>query len=208
VERKLGERRRRKWKRERMQRRKRKKKSWAEAHGLEKLQLLRGLIDVEDGRVVVDLPNLGAQHVLILTVLCFHCWGIIRLESFTATYISKDFRRIWAIDILTSHTLPPKKYFLQKIKIDNINESKEWKRVGATVQCLHSGVLWCVFSLLIKYTVCYQYTLRLADVAQRTPGGDTTSQHVPTRPPSLKADASGWSSSRFQAPQIQLLQSA
>mgnify|MGYP001120643550 CR=1 FL=1 len=62
----------RKWKRERMQRR-RKKKSRAEAHGLEKPQVLRGLIDVEDGSVVVDLPNLGAQHVFILTELCFHC---------------------------------------------------------------------------------------------------------------------------------------
>jgi hypothetical protein len=28
---------------------------------------------VEDGSVVVDLPNLGAQHVFILTELCFHC---------------------------------------------------------------------------------------------------------------------------------------
>ena len=43
-----------------MQRR-RKKKSRAEAHGLEKLQILRGLIDGEDGSVTVDLPNLGAQ---------------------------------------------------------------------------------------------------------------------------------------------------
>ena len=41
-------RRRRKWKRERTQRR-RKKKSRAEAHGLEKSQVLRSLIDVEDG---------------------------------------------------------------------------------------------------------------------------------------------------------------
>ena len=36
----------------------------------------RGLIDVEDGSVAVDLPNLGSQNVIILTVLCFHCWGI------------------------------------------------------------------------------------------------------------------------------------
>jgi hypothetical protein len=58
------EERRRKWKRERTQkRRRRKKKSGAEAHGLEKPQVLRGLIDVEDGNVVVDLPNLGAQHI-------------------------------------------------------------------------------------------------------------------------------------------------
>ena len=71
----MGERRRRKWKRERTQRRRRKKKSGADAHGLEKLQVLRGLIDGEDGSVAVDLPNLGAQHVFILIVLCFHCWG-------------------------------------------------------------------------------------------------------------------------------------
>jgi hypothetical protein len=45
VEQKVGERRR-KWKRERIQR-KRKKKSRAEAHDLEKPQVLRGLIDVE-----------------------------------------------------------------------------------------------------------------------------------------------------------------
>jgi hypothetical protein len=40
---------------------------------------------VEDGSVAADLPDLGAQHVIILIVLCFHCWGIIRLERFTAT---------------------------------------------------------------------------------------------------------------------------
>ena len=73
VEQKVGERRRRKWKRERMQRR-RKKKSRAEAHGLEKPQVLRGLLDVEDGSVVVDLPNLGTQNVFILNVLCFDFW--------------------------------------------------------------------------------------------------------------------------------------
>ena len=31
---------------------------------------------MEDGSVAVDLPNLDAQHVIILTVLCFHCRGI------------------------------------------------------------------------------------------------------------------------------------
>ena len=85
VEQKVRERRRRKWKRERMQRRRKKKKSRAEAHGLEKPQVLRGLIDVEDGSVVVDLPNLGTQHVFILTELCFHCRGIFGMERFTAT---------------------------------------------------------------------------------------------------------------------------
>ena len=52
---------RRKWKRERIQKRTKKKESGAEAHSLEKLQILRGLIDGEDGSVTVDLPNLGAQ---------------------------------------------------------------------------------------------------------------------------------------------------
>jgi hypothetical protein len=51
-------------------------------HGLEKLQLIRGLIDVEDGSVVVDLPSLGAQHVFILTESCFHCWGIFGVEIY------------------------------------------------------------------------------------------------------------------------------
>ena len=72
----FGERRRRKWERERMQRRRKKKKSGAEAHSLEKPQVLRGLIDMEDGSVVVDLPSLGTQHVFMLIELCFHCWGI------------------------------------------------------------------------------------------------------------------------------------
>jgi hypothetical protein len=56
----------------------------AEAYGLEKPQVLRGLIDLEDGSVEVDLPNLGAQHVIILTKSCFHCQGII-VRRFTAT---------------------------------------------------------------------------------------------------------------------------
>ena len=81
AEQKVGERRRRKWKRERAQRR-RKKKSGAKADGLEKPQILRGLIDVEDGRVAVEVPNLGTQHVIILTELCFHCQGICGLESY------------------------------------------------------------------------------------------------------------------------------
>jgi hypothetical protein len=64
------------------QRRMRKKKSGAEAQGLENLQVLRGLIDGEDGRVAVDLPNLGTQHVFILIELCFHCRGIFGLEIY------------------------------------------------------------------------------------------------------------------------------
>jgi hypothetical protein len=49
-------------------------KSGAEVYGLKKPQVLRSLIDVEDGSVAVDLPSPGAQHVFILIVLCFHCW--------------------------------------------------------------------------------------------------------------------------------------
>jgi hypothetical protein len=75
--RRLGERRRRKWKRER----RKTKKNGAEAHGLEKLQVLRGLIDVEDSSIVVDLPK-GTQHVFILIELCFHCQGIFELEIY------------------------------------------------------------------------------------------------------------------------------
>ena len=62
--------------------RRRWKESGAEARGLEKLQVIRGLIDGEDGSVVVDLPNLGAQHVFILIELCFHCQGIFGLEIY------------------------------------------------------------------------------------------------------------------------------
>jgi hypothetical protein len=46
---KEGGRRRRKWKREKKQRRRMKKKNRAEAHGLEKPQVLRGLIDGKMG---------------------------------------------------------------------------------------------------------------------------------------------------------------
>jgi hypothetical protein len=75
------ERGRRKWKRERTWRRRKKKKSGAEAHGLEKTQVLMGLIDVEDGSVTVHLPNLGTHYVFILTEY-FHCWGIFGLEIY------------------------------------------------------------------------------------------------------------------------------
>jgi hypothetical protein len=79
------ERRRRKWKRERTQRR-RKKKSGAEAHGLEKVQVLRGLIEVEDHSIVVDLPNLGTQNTFIITELCFHCQGIFGRRFIITVY--------------------------------------------------------------------------------------------------------------------------
>jgi hypothetical protein len=54
-----------------------KKESREEAHGLEKLQVLKDLIDGEDGSVVVDLPKLGTQHVFI--ELFFHCPGLFGL---------------------------------------------------------------------------------------------------------------------------------
>ena len=71
---------------ERTQRRKKKKKRGAEAYGLEKPQVLRGLIVVEDGSIAVDLPNLGTQHIFILTVLCFHCRGIFGRVSVTPAF--------------------------------------------------------------------------------------------------------------------------
>ena len=90
----------RKWKRERTKRKRkeedeeeegeerkrkrRRRRKRAEAQGQEKLQVLRGLIDVEDGSVA-DLPNLGAQHVIILSLFCFHCQVITGLERFTET---------------------------------------------------------------------------------------------------------------------------
>ena len=75
------ERKRENWKRERTRRRK-KKKIGAEAHGLEKLQVLRSFIEGEDGSVAIDLPNLGTQHVIILIELCFHCRDIFGLEIY------------------------------------------------------------------------------------------------------------------------------
>ena len=52
------------------------KLTFSEAHGLEKPQVLWGLIDVDDGSVALHLPNLGSQHVILLTELCFHCQGM------------------------------------------------------------------------------------------------------------------------------------
>jgi hypothetical protein len=55
------------------------------SRSLENPQVLRGLIDVEDSSVTVDLPNLGAQPVFILTELCFHCLDIF--GRFTPTLV-------------------------------------------------------------------------------------------------------------------------
>ena len=54
----------------------RRKKNRAEAHGLEKLQVLSGLKDGEDGSVSVYLPNIGAQHVLILIARAYLGWRL------------------------------------------------------------------------------------------------------------------------------------
>ena len=70
------------WERQKAEEEEKKKESRAEAHGLEKPQVLRGLVDVEDGSIVVDLTNLGAQHVIISAELCFHCQGIFGLEIY------------------------------------------------------------------------------------------------------------------------------
>lgn len=54
--------------RERPQKRRCKERgAGAEARGLDKQKVIRGFIDVENGNVVVDLPNLGAQLVFILS---------------------------------------------------------------------------------------------------------------------------------------------
>ena len=68
--------------RERGRWRRRKKKSRAEAQGLEKLQVLRVLIDVEGSSVMADLPHLSAQHVFILIKSCYHCLYIFGLEIY------------------------------------------------------------------------------------------------------------------------------
>ena len=55
---------------------------WREAPGLEKPQVLRGLLHGEDGCVAVDLPNLGVQLVFMLIELCFLCTGLFGLEIY------------------------------------------------------------------------------------------------------------------------------
>jgi hypothetical protein len=57
------------------------KESGPEAHGLEKLQVIRDIKDEEYESVVVDLPNLGTQFIFILIEWCFHCQGKFGLEN-------------------------------------------------------------------------------------------------------------------------------
>jgi hypothetical protein len=80
------------------------KESRTKAHGLENMQVIRGLIDGEDGSVVVDLPNLGTQIVLILMELGFHCRGIFGLENYCNTLVKKLERSY--TNNLTSHPRP------------------------------------------------------------------------------------------------------
>jgi hypothetical protein len=49
-----------------------------------------------NGRAVVDLPNLDAQHVLIQTVVFsfFICWSLFG-RSFTATLVNKNSKLSW-----------------------------------------------------------------------------------------------------------------
>ena len=63
------------------------KESRAEARGLEKPQVIRDLIDGEDGSIVVDLPNVGVQLVFMLIELCFHCPGHIWVGDLPQQYI-------------------------------------------------------------------------------------------------------------------------
>ena len=63
-------------------------KSGAQAPGLEKPQVLRGLLYGENGNVVVDLPNRGTQHVFILIELRFHCWAYLGWR-FPATSLNR-----------------------------------------------------------------------------------------------------------------------
>jgi hypothetical protein len=67
--------------------RRRWKERGAEARGLEKPQVVRGLLYGEDGSVAVDLLNLGSQLVFILIQLCFHCWSIFGLEIYCNTQL-------------------------------------------------------------------------------------------------------------------------
>jgi hypothetical protein len=88
-----------------MQRRRKKKQSGAEAHGLEKPQVLRGLLYGEDGSVAADLPSLGAQHVIILIEWCFH-FGAYLGWRFTATTCPSALLIPWKA--ATTSLVPPK----------------------------------------------------------------------------------------------------
>ena len=68
--------------RKKVQRRRRKKKKRSRSKWPGETASYIGSLDVEDGSVVVDLPNLGTQHVFILIVLCFHCLGIFGMKIY------------------------------------------------------------------------------------------------------------------------------
>jgi hypothetical protein len=107
------------WKRERMQKRRRKKKGRAEAHGLEKPQVLRGLVDVKDGSVAVDLPNLGSQLVFILIELCFDCQGIFGLEIYCKNLIYVFTVKQFIIKLMNIHTTS----HVHNLKFNSIDNS-------------------------------------------------------------------------------------
>ena len=71
---------------ERMKRRRKKKKS-REAHGLEKPQVPKGLIYVEDGSVLVDRPNLDTQHIFELIQLSIHYEFMFVLDIYCNTML-------------------------------------------------------------------------------------------------------------------------
>ena len=55
----------------------------------------KGSHDGEDGRVLVDLPNLGTEHVFILIELCFHCWGISELDIYRKSWGSPQHEELY-----------------------------------------------------------------------------------------------------------------
>jgi hypothetical protein len=68
--------------RERTYKKRGKWKIGSETYGLEKVQVVKDLIHVKDCSVMVDLHNLGTQHLFILTELYFHCRAIFGLEIY------------------------------------------------------------------------------------------------------------------------------
>ena len=51
-------------------------------YDLEKAQVIKGLIHMEDCSAMGDLHNLGTQHLFILIELYFHCQTIFGLEIY------------------------------------------------------------------------------------------------------------------------------
>jgi hypothetical protein len=96
----------------------RRKQSGAEAHGLEKLQVIRVLIDGEDGSVVVDLSNLGAELVFILS--CVFIAGAYLSWSFTATPFVKSLGN-------TRNSRPIPKHSKRNIQQTSSQHQTKWR---------------------------------------------------------------------------------